>query len=61
MSDKERLLALLRDFGVTPDISDDGCGVRLLADSGGVEGWTGFFCDFDFNEEGKFKGVGVWE
>ena len=60
MSDKERLLALLKDFGVTPS-EHGGIAVRLAAQEGGVDGWEGFFCDFVFTPEGKFADVGVWE
>ncbi len=61
MTDKERLLALLEDFGITPKVSEDDHGVRLLAGSGAVEGHPYFFCDFDFNADDSFRGVGVWE
>lgn len=60
MSDKERLLALLKDFGLTPS-EYGGIAVRLAADEGGVEGHVGLFCDFVFTNEGEFADVGVYE
>jgi hypothetical protein len=60
MTDKERLLALLKDFGITPKEYAE-TAVRLAAGEGGVEGCTDFFCDFVFTPEGKFADVGVWE
>lgn len=60
MTDKERLLALLKDFGLTPN-EYGGIAVRLAANEGGVNGYPGFFCDFVFTRDGKFADVGVWE
>lgn len=60
MSDKERLLALLKDFGLTPSEYGQGV-VRLEAGSGGVHGHSGFFVDFEFTADGTFEDVGVYE
>lgn len=60
VNDRERLLALLRDFGLTPSEYGDAV-VRLAVSEGGVEGYTGLFCDFVFMNEGEFAEVGVWE
>jgi len=62
VSDKERLLALLKDFGVTPTSpSDDESIVSLEAGAGEVRGYPFFVCNFTFDAEGKFMYVGVWE
>lgn len=60
MTDKERLLELLEAYGVTPSPSDSYV-VSLHAKEGGVAGYTGFYCEFSFDKEGKFLNVGVWE
>lgn len=71
-TDRERFLALLKDFGITPQLPGDpmvdmgtdppeGNGVHLVANHGGVEGYTGFLCRWEFDDEGRFKGVSVWE
>jgi hypothetical protein len=61
VSDRERLLALLRDFGVTPSANADAGDVELAPGEGGVNGYWGLVCAFRFTPEGAFKGVGVWE
>jgi hypothetical protein len=62
VTDKERLLALLKDFGIIGFIADqDEQTVRLEAGEGGVMGSPGFVVDFCFDADGKFKDVGVWE
>jgi hypothetical protein len=60
MTDKERLLALLKGFGITGFIPGEET-IRLEAGEGGVMGHLGFFVDFCFDADGKFKAVGVWE
>lgn len=65
MSDKNKLLALLTEFGVEPKISEGFINgqteVCLAAHEGGVIGYTGFECVFTFDENDKFIDVGVWE
>lgn len=67
MSQKTKLLALLDEFGVTPEqesFTVEGepfDRVTLVAKQGNVEGYTGFACDFEFDAFGNFKSVGVWE
>jgi hypothetical protein len=66
-TDKQRLIDLLSDFGVTPQLGEDGVNevdaetVTLEAEKGGVVGYMGFVCVFSFNRNGKFDSVGVWE
>jgi hypothetical protein len=64
MTDKERLLALLQDFGIEPQDDTRHFGrnaVVLEAHKGGVIGYDAFICRFSFTPEGKFEEVGVWE
>lgn len=75
-TDRERFLALLKDFGIKFQQAGDsrwgmtdppkGKTVHLVADSyeehdSRVDGYTGFFCEWEFDDDGKFKKVGVWE
>lgn len=62
LTDKQRLLALLKDFGVTPTSpSDDDSIVGLERGVGEVRGYPFFVCNFTFDDTGKFMYVGVWE
>ncbi|MCW2725872.1 MAG: hypothetical protein JWN35_2793 [Frankiales bacterium] len=66
MTQRERLLALLAEFGITPaPVEDfemrDPHDVVVAAKHGGVEGYSGFECVFTFDAEGRFVCVGVWE
>lgn len=62
MTDKERLLALLDDFGLAPTpVLTEPNDVILRAGHGGVEGYVGFECVFEFDADGKFHHVRVWE
>lgn len=35
--------------------------VRLEIEANQNKGYNGFVCDFDFNLDGSFREVGVWE
>ena len=59
MSDRENLLELFRSFDLTPG-QDDG-EVWLLAQNGGVEGYSNFYATFKFDSDGKFVSAGIWE
>jgi hypothetical protein len=71
MTDKEKLLALLASFGIEPYLNNGDYShyktvgavseVTLLAQSGGVEGYSNFFTEFTFDKDGKFVNVGIWE
>lgn len=67
MKDRERLLALLQDWGITPQEhrgvydGEPTNSLLLEAGEGGVAGYPGFVCTLSFAEDGSFKGVGVWE
>jgi hypothetical protein len=64
VTQRERLLELLAEFGIEPaanDEPDTEHDVTLRAHEGGVYGWNGFLCTFEFDDTGAFKSVGVWE
>lgn len=59
MTDREKLLALLREWKIQPVLENTT--VTLEAQFGNVLGYSGFAADFQFDESGKFESVGVWE
>lgn len=69
MSDRDRLLEVLRSFGLQPETGPlvDGYDhfdnpVALVEGvTEGVDGFSRFFCVFEFAPDGSFKKVGVWE
>jgi hypothetical protein len=62
VTDKEKLLALLGEWGVPSRTEDDNTViVQVLDDSGKVGGYSGFFTAFDFDEDGTFVQMGAWE
>jgi len=62
MTDREKLLALLANFGLAPDVPEVvGGEVSLIAKEGGVQGYDGFHCTFSFDDYGAFTRVGIWE
>jgi hypothetical protein len=67
MTDKDKLIALLREFGINASVESDfgrchnSDNVLLEAGQGGVDGYNGFYAEFKFDDSGKFVEVGVWE
>lgn len=67
MTHKERLLALLKDFGVEADDEPDTRAgvsfdvVTIEGQKGGAGGFLYLRCEFVFNGDGSFRAVGVWE
>jgi hypothetical protein len=59
MTDKEKLIALLEEFGIGFE-AGDGC-VTLEEGMEKVSGFARFFTKFQFDENGKFIEVGAWE
>lgn len=68
-TDREALLALLDRFGllpypgkvdgiVRPENDPD---VVLMAKEGGTIGYRGFYAAFEFDEDGKFQQLGIYE
>jgi hypothetical protein len=72
MTDKEKLKALLTEFGIgfTEPVAEE-CQNNIMGiviEKGNVEeghekvtGYYGFSAEFEFDAEGKFIQVGVWE
>ena len=63
MTDEQAFLELMKRFEIAPRHFVDGPHSRwsLEAERGGVKGYGGFVCDFDFDGDGKFISVGIWE
>ena len=67
MNDKERLVALLRDFGVgfkEEETTSKGENIiQVVCEQGSdrVGGYRGFLTAFEFDRDGTFKTMGAWE
>lgn len=63
MTDKETLLALLDKINVNPaEGFEEGIVAIAVGGSGpNVNGYTGFFTLFHFDEAGNLLEIGVWE
>ena len=59
MTDQEKLTALLKEFGVGFKEAD-GC---LICDEGSskIIGYPSFYAIFEFDEQGSFVSMGVYE
>lgn len=62
---KERFIELLEDFGIHDHRggrTDTPNGITLEANCHEkVRGYSGFFCVFDFNEDGRFYDITIGE
>ena len=71
VTDQERLVALLDDFGIQhqaepPDGPHDSVGpggseVVITSHGDKNDGYMFFYCTFQFGPDGAFEKVGVWE
>lgn len=63
MTHEEKFRSLLVEWGITPYTYDIESTHRvvLAAREGNVDGYMGFEAIFDFNDDGSFSNVGVWE
>ena len=65
MSQKDRFIALLKEFGVGYKIEKSKSApiftVRLIEGNRKVGGYCGFYADFDFNYRGEFDFVAIGE
>ncbi len=59
MNDKEKLKELLNGFGVEFKEIDNF--IRCREGYKKVDGYSGFFIDFNFDESGAFDDMGAWE
>ena len=53
MTDKEKLEALLTEFGVMFNGTEESVTIE--------QGYPGFYTQFDFDDNGKFEHVGAYE
>lgn len=67
LTDRERLLELLKSFGIPMLADTQGYQVSGMGVTENIitlmmgEGYAGFYCDFIFDNDGKFESFGVWE
>lgn len=59
MNDKEKLKALLTEFGV--GFTEDDASITCEEGDAKVGGYIGFGTTFEFDTEGKFIRMGAWE
>jgi hypothetical protein len=59
MTDKEKLVALFTEFGI--EHGNDRKDIVLDEGARKVTGYSSFYARFEFDEDGKFQQVGVWE
>ncbi len=58
-TDQEKLVALLSEFGV--EMLTCNTTVQLQARTKGVVGYLDMFAEFEFDQQGKFVQIGLWE
>lgn len=65
MSDKEKLMVLLVEFGVQFRFEkrEKEEGTTIVCECGDtkISGWAGFYTTFKFDADGKFQEMGAWE
>jgi hypothetical protein len=66
-TDKQRLVDLLTEFGLIPELDETGQSatddelVTLQEGQPLVDGYSGFYCTFVFDRTEKFTGVRIYE
>jgi hypothetical protein len=62
-TDKQKLIDLLNDFGIKFREESRTITINVDRDSkdSKVSGYSGFFTEFEFDKNGKFEDMGVWE
>jgi hypothetical protein len=64
MTDRDKLTALLTEWGVPFTDGEDGVtvgGWEQHRDSGKIVGYSGFYTLFEFTPDGTFTTMGAWE
>jgi len=71
VTDQDKLKALLGEWGVPYSEEDDAGdmpgkavtvgGWGAVADSPKIDGYSGFYTRFEFEEDGSFRLMGAWE
>ena len=59
MTDKEKLTALLKELGI--GFKDEGKSLKCETGMDKVSGYTFFWTEFQFDDDGKFIHMGAWE
>jgi hypothetical protein len=59
MTDRDKLVAVLVDFGIGHDVGRND--VVMVEGNCKVIGYSSFFARFEFDEDGNFEHVGLWE
>lgn len=59
--DRSTFIAMLDRWGVPFELL--GNDIRIAADDAEeiTSGYTGFYCDWSFSDDGLFIGLGIWE
>lgn len=65
-TDKEKVIGLLTELGIgfTEDVPYHDrrtSNIIIDSDSASAEGYAGFYTVFEFDDDGKFQVVGIWE
>lgn len=65
-TDKEKVIGLLTELGIgfTKDVDyfdSSISNVVIDSDSASAEGYAGFYTVFEFDDDGKFQVIGIWE
>ncbi len=59
-TDQQKLIDLLKEFGVSYTISEANS-VMMQEGGGAVTSYYGFYVDFNFDPEGKFEDIAIYE
>lgn len=60
MTDRQKLLDLLREFKLEPQVAYEPRNVQLEAKRGNVDGHEDVYALFEFDNDGKFTKLGLW-
>lgn len=61
MTDKEKLVSLLTEFGIEWRETSEGIKCGGWNTRAKIRGWSGFYTLFEFNEDDSFKVMGAWD
>lgn len=61
MTDKDKLIKLLTEFGVEWREKEDGIKCGGYKDRNKITGYSGFYTLFEFYSDGSFMQMGAWE
>lgn len=61
MKDYEKLITLLKEFGIEAELDEDNNIFLVAGSQEKIKGYSMFHVIFNFDEDGKFKNMGIWE